>query len=318
MANTIKNKDRLNENIQNLESLLVLLKAARNDDITLAQISRDLNIRPQELNTALNNSFSLYFKNKLKYISEDDLSSLITRVEPASDTLLKDIFKLNTSDIIVFPKYDVDNFWNVIKNELSDKYFMVVAKHVGYNCSPMSYEAISKLLGVTRARALQIYKTSLDKLRHSSVIVKIFDNQNYIDRLEKLEQIMEANSLAYDEAYSKYTLLQEYLDKVSDVEKVISFIETHCPEVSGLAVGNAIEALNISINELNLSNRTYNALTSANCNTVTDILNTSAIDIINIKNLGKNSIIELIDAIDNLNINNNRWNELKTNLIKLM
>lgn len=318
MANTIKNKDRLNENIQNLESLLVLLKAARNDDITLAQISRELNIRPQELNTALNNSFSLYFKNKLKYISEDDLSSLLLHVEPASDTLLKDIFKLNTSDIVEFPKYDVDNFWNVIKNQLSDKYFMVVAKHVGYNCSPVSYEAIGKSLGVTRARALQIYNTSLDKLRHGSVIVKIFDNLNYIDRLEKLEQIMEANTLAYHEAYSKYTLLQEYLDNVSDVDKVISFIETHCPEVSGLAVGDSIEVLNISIDELNLSNRTYNALISADYTSVNDILNASAIDIINIKNLGKNSITELITVIDNLNINNIRWNELKTDLTKLM
>lgn len=59
-------------------------------------------------------------------------------------------------------------------------------------------------------------------------------------------------------------------------------------------------AYNISVEELELSVRSYNCLKRANINTLGDLLRMSDIDLMNIKNFGKKSAEEVLDKLESM------------------
>lgn len=60
--------------------------------------------------------------------------------------------------------------------------------------------------------------------------------------------------------------------------------------------------LDISIEELDLSVRSFNCLKRANINTVYDLVNTSQSDMMKVRNLGKKSLEEVIQKLDTMNL----------------
>lgn len=59
-------------------------------------------------------------------------------------------------------------------------------------------------------------------------------------------------------------------------------------------------ALNVSVEELELSVRSYNCLKRAQINTLSDLLQLSDIDLMNIKNFGKKSAEEVLDKLEDM------------------
>lgn len=60
------------------------------------------------------------------------------------------------------------------------------------------------------------------------------------------------------------------------------------------------KAYNVSVEELELSVRSYNCLKRANINTLGDLLRLSDIDLMNIKNFGKKSAEEVLDKLESM------------------
>lgn len=318
MARSIQNKARITETRENLEKLLILLKKAENDEITLADLGKEYGLRPQSINTELQNSFSMYFKSRIRYIEPDELSTLIDELDTPADRLLKRIFEISNGQKVVFPKYDENKLWEVVKKNLSDRYYEILTKHAGYNVDPMSYEAIGKELGLTRVRVMQIDNTAIDKLRNSSIVTEVFCS-DYISNITEIEKNIADKELEYNTAYAEFARLQNYLNKVSDVKELNKYIETKYPNINSDVINEAVEEVfNKPINTLNFSTRTLNALIGAGYKTINDLYNTNAIDFSNIKNLGKSSIKEIIDVLDNQKPSHPKWKILKTNIEKLI
>lgn len=316
MARNIQNKTRLTETIENLEKLLLLLKKAANDEITLAQIGRECGIRPQALNTELQTSFAMYFKSRIRYIDPEDLSRLIDELDTPADRLLKRIFEIGSDQKVVFPDYDKDKFWSVLKKYLSDKYYTVVTKHIGYNSKVMNYEEIGKELGLTRSRVMQIDNYAIAKLRNSSVLVEIFYS-DYIDKVNEIDQYKTDKIAEFDKAYAEFTKLKTYL--ALDVEAVNKYIATNYPNITADCVNDAsLNVFNKSIDDLNFSARTNNSLTAAGYKTINDLYSANAIDLIHIKNLGKSSIKEIIDVLDAQKATHPNWKSLKSDIEKVI
>lgn len=318
MARSIQNKARITETRENLEKLLILLKKAENDEITLAELGKEFGLRPQSINTELQNSFSMYFKSRIRYIEPDELSTLIDELDTPADRLLKRIFEISNGQKVVFPEYDENKLWEVIKKNLSDRYYEILTKHAGYKVDPMSYEAIGKELGLTRVRVMQIDNAAIDKLRNSSIVTEVFCS-DYISNITKIEKNIADKELEYNTAYAEFARLQNYLNKVSDVKELNKYIETKYPNLNSDVINEAVEEVfNKSIDTLNFSTRTLNALIGAGYKTINDLYNTNAIDFSNIKNLGKSSIREIINVLDNQKPNHPKWKTLKTDIEKLI
>lgn len=318
MARSIQNKARITETRENLEKLLILLKKAENDEITLAELGKEFGLRPQSINTELQNSFTMYFKSRIRYIEPDELSTLIDELDTPADRLLKRIFEISNGQKVVFPEYDENKLWEVIKKNLSDRYYKILTKHAGYKVDPMSYEAIGKELGLTRVRVMQIDNAAIDKLRNSSIVTEVFCS-DYISNITEIKKNIAYKELEYITAYVEFARLQNYLNKVSDVKELNKYIETKYPNINSAVINEAVEEVfNKPIDTLNFSTRTLNALIGAGYKTINDLYNTNAIDFSNIKNLGKSSIREIINVLDNQKPNHPKWKTLKTDIEKLI
>lgn len=318
MARSIQNKNRITETRENLEKLLVLLKKAENDEITLAQIGKECGLRPQSLNTELQTSFSMYFKSRIRYIEPDELSTLIDELDTPADRLLKRIFEISNGQKVVFPEYDENKLWAVIKKNLSDHYYEVVTKHAGYKVDPMSYEAIGKELGLTRVRVMQIDNAAIDKLRNSSIVTEVFF-ADYIDKINEFSQYKADKMVECDTAYAEFSKLQNYLSMVPDVKEINKYIESKYPNLSTRIIDEAVnKVFNTPIEDLKFSVRTTNALIAAGYKTLNDLYNANAVDLAHIKNLGKSSIQEIIKTLDSQKNTHPNWKSLKTDIEKFI
>lgn len=318
MARSIQNKNRITETRENLEKLLVLLKKAENDEITLAQIGKECGLRPQSLNTELQSSFAMYFKSRIRYINPEDLTGLIDALDTPADRLLKRIFDIQPGQKVVFPEYDEKKLWSAVKKTLTEKYYDVVTKHIGYDSEPMSYEAIGKGLGLTRVRVMQIDNAAIAKLRDQSVIVEIFYS-DFIDKIAEFEQYKVDKKAECDAAYTEFAKLQTYLSMVPDVKEINKYIESKYPNLTTATVNAAVnQVFNKPIDDLNFSARTTNALKAAGYKTLNDLYNANAVDLAYIKNLGKSSIQEIIKILDHQKSTHPNWKSLKTDIEKFI
>lgn len=318
MARKIQNKDRIKTTKENLERLLTLLTLAENDEITLSKIGNEYGLRAQTLNTELATSFALYFKSRLHYLSDADVANIINKLETPSEKLLKQIFKYAEHERVIFPTYNDDTFWKIVKASISDKYYQVLTMHIGYGTEVMNFEEIGKQLDLTRSRVMQIYNAAVAKLRDTSVLTQIFCS-DYIDETNKFESERATKKAERDAAYTEFTKLDMYLTELKDVKELNKYIETHYPNLTKANVKNAVTTyLNIPLKDLKLTNRTYNALINAGYNTIDDIYNASAADLTTIKNLGKTSLAELVSELDALKAKNPKWNDLREAILKLI
>lgn len=134
----------------------------------------------------------------------------------------------------------------------------------------LTLEQVGDLLGFTRERIRQIEAKAYRKLRHPS---------------KRFSDILETKDIEYYK-----NLMNEFFETV----------EINVNKVEKLEDSDTDLLQEIPIEDLNLTLRTYNCLKRAGINNVYDLQNYSITDIKKIKNLGKKSLEELLDKLENI------------------
>lgn len=305
------NKDRLNDNIKNLEILISFLKQAAEDKISIAEIGRQHNLTALEMNYELNNCFSRYFKKSSK-LTNDDIEALLKMKDLPSTRLLKAALGYSTTDRVEFPYIDEDCFWQLIKENYSDSYYTVLSMYSGYGVDkPMSFEKIAQVLNCTRMQVNDMYHRALLRF-DSALLYKIYNYEYYNKKIEMMK------TAEFQEAKKAYDTLQTYMYVVEDIKALNEYIATNYPEVSKLDLDKVNSLFSIPISDLNLSNGLTNVLIKNDINTLTDIYMTSAIKFKNMSNFGKVKCAELLQVISSRNDTHPNRNTLIENLTEIM
>lgn len=305
------NKNRLNMNINKLELILEMLKLAANDQMSMVNIAKTLDLSPKELNTELDLCFSRYFKKAIE-LSEEDIQTLIHIKDSPSTRLLKRVFGYAKSDNVVFPAVDEDNFWKVIKNNYSARYYAVMSMHTGYDVEkPMSFDAIANELGCTKARVSDIYKSAVSKF-DTNLLYEIY-NFTYINKSKELIETIDFNR-----AKNEYEKLCAYINRVDDISAINKYIEENYPELQEVDFTIVNKELSISIDKLNISNKLIKVLNKNNIHTLADIYMTSAITFKNMPNFGAIKCKEMLEVLSKRNDNHPNRNTLIKNLTDLL
>jgi len=305
------NKDRIYQNINRLELVIAFLQKAANDEMTMVEVGRSLNLKPMELNYELENCFSRYFK-KASNLTISEFKHLINAKDSPSTRLLKAVFGYDKSDNVVFPYVDEDNFWSVIKANYPDNYYDILSMYNGYNVEkPMSFEKIANKFGCTKMWVNDIYRRAINNF-NTALLYDIY-NYEYINKKAELMQSDE-----YNTAKHEYELLLTYMSKVDDIKKLNEYIKANFPEVSELDFTKINDMFSTPITELNLSSRLVKVLSKNNINTLSDIYMTSAIAYANMPNFGKIKSAELLEVIIKRNDAHPNRDALIKNLSELL
>lgn len=132
-------------------------------------------------------------------------------------------------------------------------------------------------------------------------------------RLEKqvnlLEEVANLQKFIVENDYTKLAIsfgrLSESIKGCEiDVSENMQFLHEFISEVekinSDINIAKEEKKLNMTLEELNLSVRTYNCLKRANICTVKDLLALSKEDLLCVRNLGKSCIEEVISKLEKL------------------
>lgn len=149
----------------------------------------------------------------------------------------------------------------------------------------MTLAQVGEGMSITRERVRQIEAKALRKLRHPSRI-----------------KLMQGVSLVeYNQLYAELNDLKLLNDELNNkLNKIVKDIE-NLPHILDLSrIINDGEFKNKPIEELNFSVRTYNSLTRAGVENLRDLLNMTELEVMGIRNLGRKSLNEIVQTLDDL------------------
>ena len=180
----------------------------------------------------------------------------------------------------IIPNFET-NFDKAIENSnLTDREIYCLK---AYYKEVRTLESIGKSLGVTRERVKQIVHKTVIKLKHSGkeLFVQGKDKFELISINEKEEIIKEfKEKIGYD-------LIIEWVENHEITEELLelchSIINSHklsTPE-------------DVTIEELDLSPRSYNCLKRGNIHTLKDLISKTRDDMMKVRNLGRKSLKEV-------------------------
>lgn len=147
-------------------------------------------------------------------------------------------------------------------------------------------ESIGKSLGITRERVKQIIKKAVKKLEHSGkkLLIQGKDKFELISINEKEEIIKEfKEKISYDlilEWIESHEITEELLELCHSIIDTYKSTPKPKPEY-------------ITIEELDLSVRSYNCLKRANIDTLKDLTSRTRYDMFKVRNLGRKSLKEI-------------------------
>ena len=95
-------------------------------------------------------------------------------------------------------------------------------------------------------------------------------------------------------------LMKAVIDFTGSKVGVVKTVEESAPEEE---TKEEDKANNVSVEELELSVRSYNCLKRANINSLADLLKLTDFDLMNIKNFGKKSAEEVLDKLESMGYN---------------
>lgn len=152
----------------------------------------------------------------------------------------------------------------------------------------------------------------LENFLISDKIKKIFEDNNFIYYYElegyDYKKMKDKFKLSFS-VISQILYFLDYVKTIIDTDDVDGLNEIYCVPKESIEVNNEEEVtinINISsrLDEINLTVRTYNALTDAGYKTVEDIIKLSYYDFFNIKNMGKKSADEIYNIVENIKVKN--------------
>ena len=142
-------------------------------------------------------------------------------------------------------------------------------------------EEVGKMLNITRERVRQIQMKAIHKLRYREKYFLIGDYENLEDLAKK--------------EYQKYL---EERKIVWTYESALKFVQEHEIEVKK----NPTYVMNLTIDELDLSVRSYNCLKRAGIKTVDDIVKTNVFGLMKIRNMGRRSLKEIVETLKTIGV----------------
>jgi len=156
-------------------------------------------------------------------------------------------------------------------------------------------------------------KVELNKIITFEKYYKLFENNGciYFNEIEDLgpKELMEKFNMKFNECYELYKLKSEICSSINN-----NSLSTY---YSGDASGLEFEQTdyNYPLDVLKLSVRSYNCLRAASVDTVEDLLKYDETALLNIRNLGKKSYLEILNVIEGIKNNTITFNNksIKTN-----
>lgn len=146
-------------------------------------------------------------------------------------------------------------------------------------------ESVSKSLNITRERVNQIIRKAIMKLKHSSkeLLIQGKDKFELISLNEKEEIIKE-----FKEKIS-YDLIIEWISNHEITEELLDI----CHSIINTYHNRPKEQEEITIEDLDLSVRSYNCLKRWNIHTLKDLTSRTRDDMMKVRNLGRKSLKEV-------------------------
>jgi DNA-directed RNA polymerase subunit alpha len=161
----------------------------------------------------------------------------------------------------------------------------------------------------------QVDKLSLNKIYVDSIYTPVL-KVNYLVENTRVEQITDYDKLTL-EVWTDGTISAK--EAVSLSAKILNRQLNHfvdlSEEVSNTEIMDTQEdtgkekALEMTIEELDLSVRAFNCLKRAGVNTVSDLINKSQDEMMKVRNLGKKSLEEVLAKLDSLGFSLNKTDE---------
>ena len=164
-------------------------------------------------------------------------------------------------------------------SELTDREEKIVRYYYGINSDMKTHtlEETGVEFGVTRSRIRQIISKSSRKLRHPS-------------RLKYIKFAMSSENV--------FQLLFDACAKIKDLEERCNVLQERIKMLTDNDEEDSDIIYGMSIEELDLSIRTFRCLLRAGIQTVGDLINMDSAELISVRNLGKKSYIEIAEAMN--------------------
>lgn len=233
---------------------------------SMAKLAEYLKFNSQNLNSAMNSGlFALLRASKI--LTNEDIISLLRDSMSPAERLIRCVLHEDNLTVLTIP--EEESVINVVEQALTGKQLQVVKYRFGMGDGKAKTLAdAANHFGVTTIRIGQIEAKALRALRQPKWLRMLLPDYD----LRMLE-------------------LQETRAMVSTREALDIELETakNASDVKGL--------FSVSIDNLNLSVRAYNSLQRAKIDTVGDVAALKISDLSRIRNLGKLSIQEVVNAM---------------------
>ena len=216
---------------------------------------------------------------------------------PYPYNLLDEIFKEQWCDVVTQDQLDgLEKALTMLterEQQVIDAYY-----RRGLNLEKAGYEQ-----NVTRERLRQILAKAVRKLRHparKNLIVYGLETAKEMSEVRKLKAELTATEIALDQ-------WQTELDARAELMGYHDRKMRGVPEFSDDAKGDDSDTANhglqnLSIEEIELSVRSYNCLKRAGINSVADILKLSEEEMMTARNLGRKSMAEVVQKMHELGL----------------
>lgn len=164
-------------------------------------------------------------------------------------------------------------------SELTDREEKIVRYYYGINSDMKTHtlEETGVEFGVTRSRIRQIISKASRKLRHPS-------------RLRYIKFAMSSENV--------FQLLFDACAKIKDIEERCNVLQERIKILTDNDEEDSDIIYGMSIEELDLSIRTFRCLLRAGIQTVGDLIDMDSAELISVRNLGKKSYIEIAEAMN--------------------
>lgn len=284
-----------------LQAASLLDVILQNNNVTLRQTAKKLNMEPTTLNRLLNTHFAGYIKQRIPATPEI-FFQLYQSIERPSERILRAVFGLSDTP---FPlEYDETLFYEEYLHTIADRNREILLYYYGNeNNEQHKLKECSEKFDCTPERIRQILAKTIRQLRHPTRLVFLFCKPEDMQQYEYIQKIKADINRQYSEIQdisTQYSAviqtnrrLQEILDECHElVQYDKEYDETKTWD-------------NIPLEELNMSRRLYNCLRYPRYSphakvyyTLQDLADTESMqDFARIQNFGKGCYNELQDVL---------------------